>query len=83
MTPVIMNITVSGLSNTRWHISTKLRKSISQATLQVSFINKLNTVLDVSSFVSVVGVCLHYCSVLMSAVTVSLNTDALSSVCAI
>lgn len=54
-----------------------------QATLQVSFINKLNTVLDVSSFVSVVGVCLHYCSMLMSAITVSLNTDALSSVCAI
>lgn len=74
----------SGLNNIRWHVSTKSRKSMSQTTLDVSFINKLQTSLNRSPSMSVVKVCLHYCFMLMSAKIASLKMDALfPSVCAI
>lgn len=74
----------SGLNNIRWHVSTKSRKSMSQTTLDVSFINKLQTSLNRSPSMSVVKVCLHYCFMLMSAKIASLKMDVLfPSVCAI
>lgn len=57
---------------------------MSQTTLDVSFINKLQTSLNRSPSMSVVKVCLHYCFMLMSAKIASLKMDALfPSVCAI